>query len=82
MGANQRFVPSRKFGPATKLASTAMDNGAPGSYSGKGNKSSQAVTDIPNPAKAVAKSYSYKDGVGNDKKVSYSFPKGGKTGEQ
>jgi hypothetical protein len=58
-----------------------MDNGAPGSVSGSGNKSGQAVTPIPNPPKAVAKSYAYKDGIGGPSK-GYGFPKGGKTGEQ
>ena len=80
MGANQRGTVSRKFGPATKLADTSMDRGAPGSYSGSGNKAGQAVTPIPVPAKAPSRSYAYKDGVGTAK--GQGIPKGGKTGEQ
>lgn len=80
MGASQRGTVSRHFPKDSKIADRSMDRGAPGSYSGKGNKSAQAVTPIPDPPKPVAKSYAYKDGIGSAKRQ--GIPKGGKTGLQ
>ncbi len=61
-GASQRGSSSKHFPKDNKLADRSMDKGA-GSYR-SGPASAPSVRPIPNPPKAVAKSYAYKDGVG------------------